>query len=106
MMCMSGFPEHIHGGEELARYMVERTFTEGLGIPVSDEGAAACLGVVGANAELGVTWVHSYVSEDKRKTFCIYDGPNPEAIRKAAERNSLPVDSITKVSVLDPYFYR
>ena len=90
----------------MARYMVERTFADGLGIPVTDEGAAACLGVVGPNAELGVTWVHSYVSEDKQRTFCIYDGPNPEAIRKAAERNGLPIDSITKVSVLDPYFYR
>jgi hypothetical protein len=90
----------------MARYMVERTFQDGLGIPVTEDGAAACLGVVGTNAELGVTWVHSYVSEDKRKTFCVYDGPNPEAIRKAADRNGLPVDSITKISVLDPYFYR
>jgi hypothetical protein len=86
--------------------MVERTFPDGLGIPVTDDGAAACLSVVGTNAELGVTWVHSYVSEDKQKTFCVYDGPNPEAIRKAADRNGLPIDSITKVSVLDPYFYR
>jgi hypothetical protein len=39
-------------------------------------------------------------------TFCIYDAPNPEAIRRTAEKNKLPVDSITKVSVLDPYFYR
>jgi hypothetical protein len=58
------------------------------------------------NSDLGVTWVHSYVSEDKTKTYCVYDGPNPEAIRKAAERNSLPVDRITKISVLDPFFYR
>jgi hypothetical protein len=90
----------------MARYVVERTFPDGLGIPVTEEGAAACLGVVGTNAELGVTWVHSYVSEDKQRTFCIYDAPNPEAIRKVAERNGLPVDAITKVSVLDPYFYR
>ena len=55
---------------------------------------------------MGVTWVHSYVSDDKRNTFCVYDGPTPEAIRQAAERNGLPVDRITKVSVLDPYFYR
>jgi len=86
--------------------MVERTFPDGLRIPVTDEGAAACLGVVDRNGELGVTWVHSYVNEDKTKTYCIYDGPNPEAIRTAAERNGLPVDVITKVSVLDPYFYR
>jgi hypothetical protein len=90
----------------MARYMVERTFPDGLRIPVTDEGAAACLGVVDRNGELGVTWVHSYVNEDKTKTYCIYDGPNPEAIRTAAERNGLPVDVITKVSVLDPYFYR
>ena len=62
--------------------------------------------VVGNNAQDGVTWVHSFVTEDKRKTYCVYDGPSPEAIRKVAQRNQLPVDRITQVSVLDPYFYR
>lgn len=90
----------------MPRYLVERTFPDGLAIPVTDEGAATCRTVVGNNAEDLVTWVHSYVTPDKRKTFCIYDGPSPEAIRKAARRNSLPVDRITEVSVLDPYFYR
>jgi len=90
----------------MPRYMVERTFSDGLAIPMSDDGAAACLGVVDRNADLGVTWVHSYVSDDRRRTFCIYDGPDPESIRKAAELNRLPVDRITRVSVLDPYFYR
>jgi hypothetical protein len=52
-----------------------------------------------------VTWIHSYVSPDRTKTFCIYDGPSEEAIRKSAERNQLPVDRITEVRVLDPYFY-
>jgi hypothetical protein len=37
--------------------------------------------------------------------FCVYDAPSPEAIRRAAERNGLPVDRITRVTVLDPYFY-
>jgi Protein of unknown function (DUF4242) len=90
----------------MPRYMVERTFLDGLHIPMTDEGAIACLGVVDRNADLGVTWVHSYVSEDKTKTFCIYEGPEPNAIRQAAERNGLPVDHITEVRVLDPYFYR
>ena len=90
----------------MPRYMVERNFAEGLHIPVTADGAAACLNVVDKNADLGVTWVHSYVSEDKNKTFCVYDGPSPEAIRQAAERTGLPVDKISKVSVLDPYFYR
>jgi hypothetical protein len=90
----------------MPRYLVERTFTGGLEIPLTDEGVAACQSVVGTNAAEGVTWVHSYVSEDRMKTFCVYDAPSPEAIRLTAERNKLPVDRITKVSILDPYFYR
>jgi hypothetical protein len=90
----------------MPRYLVERTFPDGLQIPVSEEGAAACLGVVDRNADQGVTWVHSYVSDDKRKTFCVYDAPSPEAIRSTATVNALPVDGITEVRVLDPYFYR
>jgi hypothetical protein len=89
----------------MPRYMVERTFPEGLDIPTNDAGAKTCLGVVQNNAEEGVTWVHSYVSENKTETFCIYDGPDPESIRRAALANGLPVDSVREVRVLDPYFY-
>jgi hypothetical protein len=89
----------------MPRYVVERTFPEGLRIPVGSEGAEMCLAVVDRNADEGVTWIHSYVSEDKKKTFCVYDAPSPEAIRKTATRNELPVDHITQVSVLDPYLY-
>jgi hypothetical protein len=89
----------------MARYLVERTFPDGLAIPVTDEGAQVCLTVVGNNAVDGVTWVHSYVTMDKKKTFCIYDAPSPEAICKVAKINNLPVDNITEVRVLDPYFY-
>jgi hypothetical protein len=90
----------------MSRYLVERVFSDGLHIPICDEGAVACREVVDKNAGLGVTWIHSYVSEDKQTSFCVYDGPSPEAIRQAARRNGLPVDRITKVTVLDPYFYR
>ena len=89
----------------MPRYVVQRTFPQGLEIPVANGGAEICRAVVERNAEEGVTWVHSYVSADKRTTFCIYDAPTPEAIRKTAGANSLPVDQITQVQVLDPYFY-
>ncbi len=88
------------------RYMVERTFPDGLHIPTDPQGSQACLTVVGRNASNGVTWVHSYVSSDKRKTFCIYDAPDEAAIRLAATQNGLPIDTVTQVSVLDPYFYQ
>ena len=90
----------------MPRYIVERTFPDGLSIPLNAEGATALTSVVDKNLEGGVTWVHSYVSTDHRKTYCIYDGPSPEAIRRVAARNQLPVDEITQVQVLDPYFYR
>jgi len=89
----------------MPRYVVERIFKDGLLIPMSPEGQRVCLGVVENNSEDNVTWVHSYVSDDKTKSFCIYDAPTPEAVRKAAGRNSLPIEKITEVKVLDPYFY-
>jgi hypothetical protein len=89
----------------MPRYIVQRTFPERLDIPVADGGRELCRGVIERNAEEGVTWVHSYVTEDKRTTFCVYDAPTPEAIRKTAFRNRLPIDAITQVRVLDPYFY-
>jgi Protein of unknown function (DUF4242) len=89
----------------MPRYLVERTFPDGLAIPMTEAGVKACQGVIATNAEDGVTWVHSYVTPDKKHTFCIYDGPTPEAIRKVAEMNGLPVERITEVRVLDPYFH-
>ena len=65
------------------RYLVERTFTNGLEIPTNMEGSKMCLNVVSNNAEDNVTWVHSYVTTDHKKSFCIYDAPSPEAIRKS-----------------------
>jgi hypothetical protein len=54
-------------------------------------GADGCRGVVQRNAEEGVTWISSFVGEDKTRTSCISDAPSPEAIRMTAARNELPV---------------
>jgi len=89
----------------MPRYVVERTFATGLGIPAGAEGAESCRAVGERNEHYGVTWLHSYVSQDGKKTFCVYDAPNPEAVRKTAGNNDLPVERITQVRVLDPYFY-
>jgi hypothetical protein len=89
----------------MPRYMVQRTFPDGLALPATPEGAAAALEVVDRNAQEGVTWIHSYVTDDKQRTFCVYDAPTPEAVRTVAARNGLPVDGIDEVRVLDPYFH-
>jgi hypothetical protein len=90
----------------MPRYLVQRTFAERLGIAATREGAQQCLDVVETNALHGVTWVHSYVTPDGSLTYCIYEAPTPEGIRRAAGANGLPVDRITEVRMLDPYFHR
>lgn len=90
----------------MKRYLIERHFPNGLSVPMTAEGRQAMANVVANNAEHGVSWVHSYVSPDRKDSYCVYDGPSPESIRKVAERNGLPVGRITEVSVLDPYFYQ
>jgi hypothetical protein len=88
------------------RYLVKRTFPGGLAITADAAGAERFGEVVARNAGLGVTWLHSYVTEDHETTFDVYEAPHPEAIRKAAALNDLPVDLVVRVSVLDPHFYR
>ena len=61
--------------KSMPRYLVERSFPQGLGLPQNAEGAQVCTNVVGENAQEGVTWVHSYFTPDRTKSFCIYDGP-------------------------------
>lgn len=89
----------------MPRYVIERRFPDGLAIAADSDGASACLNVVDRIAEHGVHWVHSYASDDKRSTYCVYDGPSAEAIRAAARDNDLPIERITKVRVLDPHFH-
>jgi len=89
----------------MPRYLVERTFHGNFPLPTPGQEAQTRQAFVENNALDGVTWMHSYVSPEGKKTFCIYDAPTPEALRRAAQRNSLPIDRITEVRVLDPYFY-
>jgi hypothetical protein len=89
----------------MPRYIVERTFPDGFEIPTDDDGVQVSLNIVGANTQEHVTWIHSYISIDRKKSFCVYEGPSPEAVRLAASQNNLPIDRITEVRILDPYFY-
>jgi hypothetical protein len=83
--------------------MVQRTIPEGLPRSGADDWSEFCRGVVERNREEGVTWIGSFVSSDRTRTFCLYDALTPEAIRRSAARNGLPVDEITRVTILDPY---
>jgi hypothetical protein len=81
----------------MPRYVIERSFPRGLDLSVIE--------VVERNADHGVTWLHSCVSDDRRRAFEVSDAPSPEAIRATSARNGLPIDRITEVRVLDPYVF-
>ena len=89
----------------MPRYLVQRTFADLVSLPVDADGATVLRRVIDGNLDFGVTWLHTYVSADKSVAYSVYDGPSSAAIRQAAEVNGLPLDQITEVSVLDPYFY-
>ncbi len=89
----------------MPRYLVHRTFPDGLAFPTDTSGHKQVDAIVRANLDQSVTWVHSYVGDDDATTWCIYDAPSPEAIRAAAGSTGLPIDEIHRVGVLDPFFY-
>lgn len=74
-------------------FMVERRFAEEL------EAATEVIdGINRINEEEGVRWLYSFLSADRRKTYCLYEAPSPEAIRQAAVRAGLPADVIVEVT--------
>jgi Nickel responsive protein SCO4226-like len=89
----------------MPKYLIERVFPTPWAVAATPEGRQQCLAMVARNADEGVSWLHSYVRYDGKQAFCVYDAPSPEAVRRTAARNGLPVDRITEVRVLDPYFY-
>jgi len=90
----------------MPRYLVQRVFPGGLPAHLTAAADGADPGIVATNADLGVTWLHSYVSADQQTLLCLYEAPDPERIRKAATRNDLPIETITQVAILDPHGYR
>jgi uncharacterized protein DUF4242 len=88
----------------MPRFIVHRTYPQGFDVVPNENGARQLQAVISRNAERGVTWLHSYVTRDRSRTFCIYEAPDAAAIRAVAEANGLPVDQIIEVRVLNPYF--
>ncbi len=73
-------------------FMIERHWAERLD-PTPD--LAKPLNEV--NAEEGVRWLYSFLSADHRKTYCIYEAPDPDALREAARRAGIPADVIVEL---------
>lgn len=78
-------------------FLIERQFSD-----VLELDGAVVAGVQRINADVGVNWVYSFLSADRKKTYCLYEAPSAEAIREAARRNGLPADSVIEVSQVRP----
>ena len=83
----------------MALYLIERNFAEQLNL--TPDVASA---VKEVNADCGVEWLFSFLSADKKKTYCLYEAPNPNAIREAARKLGVPADVIVELGdqKLDP----
>lgn len=80
-------------------YMVERTFAEELDLSGDDVRL-----IEEHNADEGVRWVYSFLSADRRRTYCLYEAPSPEEILAAARRNGIPADAVVEVGTATPAF--
>ena len=81
----------------MVRFLIERNFAERL--ELTKEAASAVRGI---EAEEGVRWLFSFLTADKKKTYCLYEAPNPEALRIAARQAGLPADVEIEVDELRP----
>ena len=78
-------------------FVIERNFAEQL-----DPDALDYAGIRLVNDDAGVRWLYSFLSADKKKTYCLYEAPNPEAILEAAARLGIPADVILAVEQFGP----
>ena len=88
---------HRSGDHLMPLFMIERTFAEQLQL-TSDDIAL----VDEINAGEGVRWLFSFLVADRRRTYCLYEAPSPEAIRAAAAKGGVPVDAIVEVGAAAP----
>lgn len=84
----------------MALFLIERNWAEQL--EITPEAAAT---VKEINDDVGVRWVYSFLTGDKKKTYCLYEAISVEAIREAARRANIPADVIVEVDQLRPEMY-
>ena len=84
----------------MPRFLIERNFAEE--VEVNKEAADRVRRV---NDEEGIKWLFSFLSPDKRKTYCLYEAPSAEAILAAARRLNVPADVIIEVSEVRPEMF-
>lgn len=82
---------------DLPLYVIERRFAEQL-----DVGIDGVTAIEAVNADENIQWIFSFLTADRRRTYCLYEAPSPDAIRAAARRLNIPADAIVEVTQISP----
>src|SRR3954468_11381727 len=77
----------------MALFLIERSFAEQLDLTGEDVRV-----IEDINAGEGVNWLFSFLSADRRRTYCLYEAPSSDAVLAAAQRADLPADAVVEVS--------
>ena len=80
-------------------YVIERSFADQLDLTSDDVEL-----IEEVNGEEGVRWLFSFLSADRRRTYCLYEAPSPDAILAAARKANVPADVVVEVSAATPQF--
>ncbi len=82
-------------------FMIERHFADQLEV-TRDQASE----IQRINTDVGVQWLFSFLSADKKKTYCLYEAPSAALLREAAQRANIPADVIVEVSEMRPEMWR
>ncbi len=85
----------------MALFLIERSFAEQLDLSGVDVRV-----IEDINADEGVNWLFSFLSADRRRSYCLYEAPSPDQIIAAAKRANVPVDQVVEVSKFQPELVR
>lgn len=81
----------------MALFVIERTFADQL--QLDQEGIDA---TESYNNDANLRWLFSFLSADKKKTYCLYEAPDAEALYQQARDLGIPADAVTEVSEVGP----
>ena len=85
----------------MALFLIERSFADQLDLTGEDVRL-----IEDINADEGVNWLFSFLSADRRRSYCLYEAPSPDQIIAAAKRANVPVDKVVEVSKFQPELVR
>lgn len=81
-------------------YVIERAFAEQLDLTSDDVKL-----IEEVNADEGVRWLFSFLSADRRRSYCLYEAPSPDMIVAAAKRAGIPADAVVEVNRISADMY-